>query len=420
MKKALVLIDFVGCPRNVLLKLRIEDYLKANNWALVSPSEINSCNLIVFCSCGFIYQLQNRSLHVVSAVNKRICNFNNRPMFIVTGCIPAINKAALLQVHDGHAFGPRQLDHFDTLINATTKIAGIPSRNEVMSSERVTVSIQSSRCLAISKKVFEIAKEANAALINNYYRTFKRYLPCEPQNAFPFDYYQMGDETWCVITSIGCLSNCSYCAIRFAKGRLKSRLPQDIIEEARQGVELGYKWISLIADDNGVYGRDIGTNFAALLRELSSIEGDFGILIDSLSPKHFIEMFDELMNVFNTGKIKRLCLTLQHVNSGILSSMNRSYDVDKLKQCLRTLSTILPTFIVDTHFIIGYPNETEGEFEELVSFAKWSLDRNPVNSWKAFPFSANPGTLAAKLDNQISKEVIRKRLKKNKQCPPSI
>ena len=222
----------------------------------------------------------------------------------------------------------------------------------------------------------------------------------------------MGDETWCVITSVGCQGNCSYCAIRFAKGQLKSRPPQDIVEEARRGVKLGYKWISLIADDNGVYGRDTGLNLAALLRELSSIEGDFSILIDSLSPKHFIEMFDELMDVFNTGKIKRICLTLQHVNPRILSSMNRSYDVDKLKQCLRTLSTTLPAFTVDAHFIVGYPGETEEDFRELVSFAKWFLDLNPLNSWKAFSFSANPGTLASKLDNQIPKKIIGKRRKK--------
>jgi len=262
------------------------------------------------------------------------------------------------------------------------------------------------------KKLFEIAKEANTAIINRYYRIFKKYLPCEPQNAFPFDYYQMGDETWCATTSIGCRGNCSYCAIKFAKGQLKSRPPQDIIGEARQGVKLGYKWISLIADDNGVYGRDIGLNFAALLRELSNIEGDFSILIDSLSPKHLIEMFDELMDVFNTGKIKRICLTLQHVNPRILSSMNRSYDVDKLKQCLRTLSTTLPAFTVDAHFIVGYPGETEEDFGELVSFAKWFLDLNPVNSWKAFSFSANPGTLASKLDKQIPKGIIRKRIKR--------
>lgn len=412
MNTALVLIDFIGCPRNMLLKLRIEDYLKANGWAILSPSKLKSCDLIVFCSCGYITPIQKRSFHIISTVNKRISKFKKPPMFIVTGCVPNINRKALLLVHDGPAFGPRQLDHFDRVINATTRIANIPCRNKVMTTERVPVAIKSSMCVAILKKFFEIAKDVNTTTISIHHRIFKRYLPSEPQNDFPFDYYQMGDETICVTTSIGCQGNCSYCAIRFAKGRLKSRPPGDIIEEAIQGVKLGHKWISLIADDNGSYGRDIGTNFVTLLRELCNIEGDFNILIDSLNPNHFIEMFDELRDVFNTGKIKSICLTIQHVNSRILSSMNRSYDVDKLKQCLSNPSTTLPAFIVDAHFIVGYPGETEEEFEELVSFAKWFLNQNSMNSWNAFPFSSNQGTLAAKLDKQISKEIIRKRLKK--------
>ena len=222
----------------------------------------------------------------------------------------------------------------------------------------------------------------------------------------------MGNETWCILTSVGCLGNCSYCAIKFSKGKLKSRPFADILQEARQGVNAGYKWLSLIADDNGVYGRDIGTNLAALLKEVSEIEGDFNILIDSLSPNHLIETFDDLMAVFQKGKIRRICLTVQHVSPRILSSMNRYYDVYVLKQRLATLTTALPDLILDSHFIVGYPNETEEEFDQLISFARWLFELSPKNTFKQFAFSANPGTAAAQLEWQLSSRLIGKRMRK--------
>jgi len=383
MKKALVLIDYIGCPRNMLLKLRIEDYLKANGWSLASPSEIKSCDLVTFCTCGVTYPEQRRDFQIIRAVNERIADLNDAPMFIVTGCLPPINKKELVQIHNGPAFGPRDLDQFDILINATTRIADIPNRSQVMTSERVKTVIERQKYVAVFK-LLDMVQRTNATIRQAYYKIFKRYLPHDPQSILPFDHYQMGDDTWCVITSTGCLGNCSYCSIKTAKGRLKSRHPQEIIKESRQGVGLGCKWIALIADDNGVYGRDIGTNLVALLRELSAIEGDFSILIDSLSPKDFIEFFDELMGVFTLGKIKRICLAMQHVNPRILSSMNRSYDVDVLKQRLRTLATALPTFAIDAHVIVGYPGETEQEFEELASFVEWLLKLNPSNEFKIF------------------------------------
>ena len=407
-KKALLLIDLIGCPRNMLLKLRIEDYLKANGWLLVSPSQIKSCNLVVFCSCSALYTEQRRSLQIIRAVNERLTNLNDPPVFVVAGCFPSSNRRELLQVHRGPAFGPRELDQFDALINATTGISTIPTRNKVMSSERVKTLIERQGRVGILG-FFRVAKKTTATIKKRYCEVFGRYLPYDLDDMFPFDSYQMGNRTWCVVTSVGCLGNCSYCTIKFAKGRLKSRPLRNIVEEARQGVKLGYKWISLIADDNGAYGRDMGTNLASLLRQLSNIEGDFSMLVDSLNPNHFIALFDELVQVFTSGKLKRMCLGIQHVNQRILSSMNRSYDLDVLKQRLRALTTALPTFIIDVHLIVGYPGETREEFEELVSFVRWLLEMNPINSIRQFPFSANLGTPAAKLSGQISRTVIRRR-----------
>jgi len=276
LKKALLLIENIGCPRSMLLKLRVEDYLKANNWLIVSPSEIKSCDIVVFFGCGLINGQKQQSLRIVRDVNEQLVQLKNPPMFIVTGCLPPQNKNELLQIHDGPAFGPLELDLFDDLINATIRIEDIPNRNKVATSERVRVVIGDRKFKStIRKLVFYIPYMAITTVVRAYYRILNGANP--DRDVAPFDNYQMGDQSWCILTSVGCLGNCSYCISKFAKGSLKSRPPQKIIEEARQGIKLGYKWISLIADDNGVYGKDIGKNLGTLLQELTDIEGDFNI-----------------------------------------------------------------------------------------------------------------------------------------------
>jgi ribosomal protein S12 methylthiotransferase len=182
---------------------------------------------------------------------------------------------------------------------------------------------------------------------------------------------------------------------------LRSKPIEEIMESARLGVKQGYKWISLIAEDNGVYGKDIGLSFGTLLRELTAIPGDFGLLIDSMNPKDMIELCDEYPDVFSTGKIKRLCLAVQHVSSRIVKSMNRDYDLDRLKRCLEAITAMSPAFYMDVHFIIGYPGETREEFNGLKDFAEWILELNPLHSFKPFAFSASKGTVAARLPDQI-------------------
>lgn len=418
-KKALLLIKWVGCPRNVLLKARLADYLEANGWSLVPLGELKSCDLVVFCTCGFTRPQQERHLRLIDRVHRHIARTAKPPVFVVAGCLPPIlGEKELAAVHRGPAVGVRELDRFDSLISAATGITKIPWRNKVKSSERIEVIVRGKPILGFSvsysiKRAFFKARCA-------FHRVLGRPAPIDTEYAMhPFDSYQMGDESWCVLTSLGCRGKCSYCAIKLSKGRLTSRPLQDVMDEIREGVRQGYRWVSLIADDNGIYGKDIGTDFGALLREINSVEGDFNLLIDSLGPHHFIEFYDDLGGLFESGKMKRICLAIQHVSPRILDSMNRPYDGSRLKECLRTVSAGASPVVADGHFIVGYPGETDSEFDELLSFARWFLDLNPRNAFKVFEFSANPGTAAARLENRVPPRVIAERARalRGLRCP---
>ena len=194
MKTALLLIDWIGCPRNVLLKLRVEDYLKANGWSIingwsvikkwsfVSPSKLKSCNLIIFFSCSAVLANQRQSLRIIKTVNEELARLKNHPMFVVTGCLPSINRKELLKVHKGPAFGPLELQKFDTLINANTKIANIPNRKNVRTSERVKVLIERRKWIPVFK-ICDIAKKG-VNNIRQIYCIFQCYVSSLPQFLF--------------------------------------------------------------------------------------------------------------------------------------------------------------------------------------------------------------------------------------------
>lgn len=400
-KKAVLLIDFIGCPRNMLLKLRFEDYLKANGFEIAPATEVASADLVAHLGCGLMNKNRRQTIRIIEAVNRALAPRKDNPVFVVTGCIPSQYRADIEEIHSGPAFGPREIEKFDEVINATTPIRDIPVRNRVRTSERVMAIVRDKRRIDIVR-VASVLRKVFHGCLAAYYGTINGTLFTDVnRGVYPFDYYQMGDDTWCIITSEGCLGNCSYCVGRIAKGRLRSKPLEEVVESARLGVKQGYKWLSLIAEDNGVYGRDIGLDFGTLLRELTSIEGDFGILVDSMNPKDMIELVDQYPDVFATGKIRRLCLAVQHVSPRIVKSMNRFYDLDRLKQCLTALTASAPAFYMDVHFIIGYPGETREEFERLKEFAEWILDLNPLHSFKPFAFSASKGTKAAQLPDQI-------------------
>jgi tRNA A37 methylthiotransferase MiaB len=115
------------------------------------------------------------------------------------------------------------------------------------------------------------------------------------------------------------------------------------------------------------------------------------------------------MNVYNSGKDLKLCLPVQHVSPRILSSMNRTYDVNNFKECLRVLTAAIPDLVISTHLMVGYPGETEEEFEELVEFVRWLVELNPKNDIKNALFCANPGTVASELDDQVPRKIGVKR-----------
>ncbi|MDY4789681.1 MAG: 30S ribosomal protein S12 methylthiotransferase RimO [Bacteroidales bacterium] len=207
--------------------------------------------------------------------------------------------------------------------------------------------------------------------------------------------------------SEGCDSLCSYCAIPLIKGRHISRPIEELIPEARQLVANGVKELILVAQNTTYYGVDLYNErkIVPLLKELLKIEGLEWIRLQYTYPNHFPMELIDLMK-----EEKRICnyidLPVQHINNSILSSMNRNITSDEIMNLISDIRTKIPDIALRTTLIVGYPGETEEAFEELKDFVrKARFDR-----LGCFMFSAEEGTPAYELEDDIPEELKQERM----------
>lgn len=207
--------------------------------------------------------------------------------------------------------------------------------------------------------------------------------------------------------SDGCSAPCAFCTIPSFKGLNRSRPRQHILAEARQLAAAGVKEIIIIAQDTTAYGRDWGEldGLPALLSEIVQAAPEIDwIRLMYAYPGH---ASDKLVEVMATHPqiIPYIDMPLQHGHPDTLKRMRRPHNVDKLLRWIETYRTALPGAVLRTTFIVGYPGETEAEFEGLLDFmGKVEFDRVG-----AFTFSPEPGTPAYDLPNQIEEEIKQER-----------
>jgi ribosomal protein S12 methylthiotransferase len=206
--------------------------------------------------------------------------------------------------------------------------------------------------------------------------------------------------------SEGCNNNCSYCIIPKLRGINRSRKIEDIYDEVNYLVENGAKEIILIAQNTTDYGIDLYSKYslAKLIKELSKIEKLKWIRVLYLYPDHFD---DDLINEFinNEKLVKYVDIPLQHISDNVLKNMNRKTNKEQIINLITTLREKIEGIIIRTTFIVGFPGETQEDFDELLKFIEtYKFDKLGV-----FPYSQEEDTKAALLDDQIDDETKEKR-----------
>lgn len=204
----------------------------------------------------------------------------------------------------------------------------------------------------------------------------------------------------------GCSNCCSYCVIPLVRGPFRSRSISSVVTEVKNLVAGGVKEINLIAQDTTSYGRDLQgeSQLAQLLRQLVKIEGDFWLRLLYCYPKYFS---DEVIDLIATEKkiCKYIDLPLQHAQEDILRAMNRKDSLAEIETLLGKIRRRIPGVVMRTSLIVGFPGETEEQFEFLKSF----VEKHRFEHMGVFIYSQEEGTAAGRMPNQTPQEVKEER-----------
>ena len=215
-----------------------------------------------------------------------------------------------------------------------------------------------------------------------------------------------GDTMAYLKISEGCDNRCTYCAIPSIRGRFRSREEDDIVREAKELTDMGIRELVVIAQDTTAYGIDLYGEYRLprLLRRLSEETDVHWLRILYCYPDKITdELIAEIAS--NPKVVKYIDLTVQHANSRVLRRMNRKGDGEVVRDAIRRLREGIPGVTIRSTAIVGFPGETDEEFEELCEFVKWAR----FEHFGAFTYSREEGTPAYKLPDQIDEQVKQDR-----------
>ena len=216
-----------------------------------------------------------------------------------------------------------------------------------------------------------------------------------------------GDNAWVNIMQ-GCNNFCTYCIVPYVKGREKSRSEENILKEIKQILSEGkYKKITLLGQNVNSYGKDLvpSVSFAKLLKDICALDGDFKLWFMTSHPKDLTE--DVIDVIASEDKIlKDIHLPAQSGNNRILNLMNRKYTREKYLDIIHKIRAKIPNARITSDFIVGFPTETEEEFQDTMSL----VNEVKYDSIFAFMYSPREGTVASKMEGQVPQEIKQRRV----------
>ncbi|MEM2760666.1 MAG: tRNA (N(6)-L-threonylcarbamoyladenosine(37)-C(2))-methylthiotransferase [Nitrososphaerales archaeon] len=205
----------------------------------------------------------------------------------------------------------------------------------------------------------------------------------------------------------GCLSDCSFCQTKLAKGKVKSYRIGDIVRQVRNDVREGCREVWLTSTDNGAYGRDLNCNLADLLRNICEIEGDFMVRVGMMNPAYVPFMADDLIEAYRNDKVfKFLHIPVQSGSDRLLRLMKRGHKTSVFADVAKRFRKEFTHFTIATDIIVGFPNEDGNDFQQTIDLMK-EIEPDVINISK---FSARPGTEASKM-KRVNVKVVKERTK---------
>jgi threonylcarbamoyladenosine tRNA methylthiotransferase CDKAL1 len=205
----------------------------------------------------------------------------------------------------------------------------------------------------------------------------------------------------------GCMSECTFCQTKLAKGDLSSYRLGDIVRQVKTEIKEGCKEVWLTSTDNGCYGFDIGTDLPTLVNAVSEIPKDFMIRVGMMNPMYMPRIKQNLIESYDNEKVfKFLHIPVQSGSNKVLNDMKRGHTSETFREIVKKVKERFEKFTISTDIIVGFPSETEEDFQKTIAL----LDETKPDVVNLSKYSARPGTDAAEL-KQIDAAEIKRRSK---------
>jgi len=205
----------------------------------------------------------------------------------------------------------------------------------------------------------------------------------------------------------GCMSECTFCQTKLSKGDLTSYRLGDIVRQVQTEIKEGCKEVWLTSTDNGCYGFDIGTDLPTLVNSVTEIPGDFMIRVGMMNPMYMPRIKESLIKSFNNDKVfKFLHIPVQCGSNKVLNDMKRGHTSETFREIVKKVNEQFERFTISTDIIVGFPTETEDDFQKTVNLLD-DVRPDVVNLSK---YSSRPGTDAAEM-KQIDVAEVKRRSK---------
>ena len=378
-----------GCIRRGLDTILVKKYLESNGWKITSSPRY--ADLIVIATCGVVKANEINSL---KAIEKAVRTKGPDATVVISGCLPKIHPEEIRKLGDFKFVPSGELQKLDQIVNPSIPLRDIETPDSVREgSPIIDYLIARSFCRKsrLYKKLF-----AKFGMNNRFLRgSVMVSRAIGAAKIVPYYNIKIAD---------GCLSACSFCATRFATGRLRSRPTEEIFEEFMRGLRQGYRFFQLVSEDTGCYGLDIGSSLPNLLEKLLCVEGNYQLIIIDYNPYWLTKQHEELLPILTKyqDKIKELFVSVQSGSDRILRRMRRGYTADEVKTILREINEKAPKIALRTTVLVGFPGETEEDFEATkqlvrdIAFAEVTINR----------YEDRPNTASARMDNKVDQETI--------------
>ena len=354
-------VETYGCQQNEADSERIRGMLQQSGYSIVTEAE--GADVVVMNTCAIREHAEQRVFGNLGALTHTKRRHPGQKIFLC-GCM-AGQETVVERIR-------KSFPHVD----------GVFSTHHLWQFPEILYHV-----LTRKKRQFYVADEAGS---------IAEGLPVVRSNTL---------KAW-VSIMYGCNNFCTYCIVPYVRGRERSRKMADILTECRELIENGCKEITLLGQNVNSYGKDLdeGVDFSDLLAAIAQLPGDFLIRFMTSHPKDAGQKLFDTMAAY--PKIaKQLHLPFQSGSSRVLKAMNRHYDREKYLERVNYAKSVMPDLVLTSDVIVGFPGETEEEFEETISL----IEKVRYDSLFTFIFSPRGGTPAASMEDPTPKSEKNRR-----------